>query len=77
MKKILLCSDGSAFAENTYRYGAWFATQLKAEEVDVLCVTDVRGQQAISKTNLSAVLALMLQRIARSPGGIGTRESEN
>ncbi|MEM7595445.1 MAG: hypothetical protein AAF383_28765 [Cyanobacteria bacterium P01_A01_bin.83] len=33
MKKILLCSDGSAFAENTYRYGAWFATNSKAESV--------------------------------------------
>ena len=53
MKKILLCSDGSTFAENTYRYGAWFATNLKAEEVDVLCVTDIRGQQAISNNNLS------------------------
>ena len=53
MKKILLCSDGSAFAENTYRYGAWFATRLKAEEVDVLCVTDIRAQQAISTSNLS------------------------
>ena len=63
MKKILLCSDGSAFAENTYRYGAWFATQLKAEAVDVLCVTDIRGQQAISTTNLS--------------GSIGFDASEN
>ena len=58
MKKILLCSDGSAFAENTYRYGAWFAKNLKAEEVDVLCVTDVRGQQAISKTNLSGSIGI-------------------
>lgn len=58
MKKILLCSDGSAFAENTYRYGAWFATNLKAEEVDVLCVTDVRGQQAISQQNLSGSIGI-------------------
>ena len=57
MKKILLCSDGSAFAENTYRYGAWFATQLKAEEVDVLCVTDIRAQQA-SKQNLSGSIGI-------------------
>ena len=63
MKKILLCSDGSAFAENIYRYGAWFATNLKAEEVDVLCVTDVRAQQAISIDNLS--------------GSIGFDASEN
>lgn len=58
MKKILLCSDGSAFAENTYRYGAWFATNLKAEEVDVLCVTDVRGQQAMSQQNLSGSIGI-------------------
>ncbi len=58
MKKILLCSDGSAFAANTYRYGAWFATRLKAEEVDVLCVTDTRGQQAVSTTNLSGSIGI-------------------
>ncbi|MEM8723607.1 MAG: universal stress protein [Cyanobacteria bacterium P01_G01_bin.39] len=57
MKKILLCSDGSAFAENTYRYGAWFANNLKAESVDVLCVTDVRGQQA-SQQNLSGSIGI-------------------
>ncbi len=58
MKKILLCSDGSAFAENTYRYGAWFAKGLKAEEVDVLCVSDLRAQQAISKQNLSGSIGI-------------------
>ena len=63
MKKILLCSDGSAFSENIYRYGAWFAKSLKAEEVDVLCVTDIRRQQAISSINLS--------------GSIGFDASEN
>jgi len=58
MKKILLCSDGSTFAENTYRYGAWFATKLNASEVDVLCVTDIRGQKAISKQNLSGSIGI-------------------
>lgn len=58
MKKILLCSDGSTFAENTYRYGAWFAKNLKAEEVDVLCVNDIRGQQATSKQNLSGSIGI-------------------
>jgi len=58
MKKILLCSDGSTFAENAYRYGAWFATNLKAEAVDVLCVTDIRGQQATSTTNLSGSIGI-------------------
>ena len=58
MKKILLCSDGSAFAENTYRYGAWFANRLEADTVDVLCVTDVRAQQAISQQNLSGSIGI-------------------
>lgn len=58
MKNILLCSDGSAFAENIYRYGAWFATKLRAEAVDVLCVTDIRGQQAISSQNLSGSIGI-------------------
>ena len=57
MKKILLCSDGSTFAENTYRYGAWFADRLKTEEVDVLCVSDIRGQQT-SKQNLSGSIGI-------------------
>ena len=56
MKKILLCSDGSTFAENTYRYGAWFAERLRAE-VDVLCVSDIRGQQT-SKQNLSGSIGI-------------------
>ena len=57
MKKILLCSDGSTFAENTYRYGAWFADRLKTEEVDVLCVSDIRAQQT-SKQNLSGSIGI-------------------
>ena len=55
--KILLCSDGSAFTENTYRYGAWLATNLEAE-VDVLCVSDLRPQQATSTTNLSGSIGI-------------------
>ena len=57
MKKILLCSDGSAFAENIYRYGAWFTTRLEAE-IDVLCVTDIRGQQAVQTENLSGAIGI-------------------
>ena len=55
--KILLCSDGSAFTENTYRYGAWLANNLEAE-VDVLCVSDLRPQQATSTTNLSGSIGI-------------------
>lgn len=57
MKKILLCTDGSAFAENMYRYGAWFANRLQAE-IDVLCVTDIRDQQAVQTGNLSGAIGI-------------------
>ncbi|BAU65938.1 hypothetical protein STA3757_33370 [Stanieria sp. NIES-3757] len=57
MNKILLCTDGSAFAENLYRYGAWFATRLEAE-IDVLCVSDIRTQQAVPTENLSGAIGI-------------------
>lgn len=57
MKKILVCTDGSPFAENSYHYAAWFATRLSAE-VDVLCVTDIRSQRAVSTANLSGSIGL-------------------
>ncbi|KKD39111.1 universal stress protein [Limnoraphis robusta Tam1] len=57
MKKILLCTDGSIFAENIYRYGAWLATGLGAE-VQVLSVTDIRSQQVASTGNLSGSIGL-------------------
>lgn len=58
MKKILVCTDGSSpFAENSYHYAAWFATRLSAE-VDVLCVTDIRSQRAVSTGNLSGSIGI-------------------
>ncbi len=57
MKKILLCTDGSAFAESIYRYGAWFATRLSAE-VRVLSVIDIRSQKMASNSNLSGAIGL-------------------
>jgi nucleotide-binding universal stress UspA family protein len=57
MKTILLCSDGSSFAENVYRYGAWFANQFQAQ-VKVLFVTDIRSQQVVSTGNLSGSIGL-------------------
>lgn len=57
MKTILLCTDGSSFAENIYRYGALFATQLQAK-INVLCVTDVRSQKVASTGNLSGSIGL-------------------
>ena len=57
INKILLCTDGSAFAENSYRYGAWLANRLEAE-VNVLCVTDIRSQQVVSTGNLSGSIGI-------------------
>lgn len=57
MKTILLCTDGSSFAENVYKYGAWFATQIKAQ-VNVLSVTDIRSQKVSSTGNLSGSIGL-------------------
>jgi len=52
MKHILLCTDGSLFAQESYHYAAWLAPGLDAC-VDVLYVTDVRSQKAIETGNLS------------------------
>lgn len=57
MKEILLCTDGSFYADKIYKYGAWIAKRLSAE-INVLSVTDIRTQQAISTGNLSGSLGL-------------------
>lgn len=60
MKPILICTDGSTFAETSYRYGADMANQLKAQEtaIDVLCVTDIRSQQVVSTGNFSGSIGI-------------------
>ncbi|MEQ8753657.1 MAG: universal stress protein [Coleofasciculus sp. G1-WW12-02] len=57
MKTILLCTDGSSFAENVYKYGAWFATKFNAQ-INVLFVTDIRSQKVASTGNLSGSIGL-------------------
>ncbi|MEO0395441.1 MAG: universal stress protein [Cyanobacteria bacterium P01_A01_bin.137] len=57
MKTILLCSDGSAFAEGIYRYGAWFARKFEAQ-AKVLFVTDIRSQKVVSTGNFSGSIGL-------------------
>lgn len=59
MKTILFCSDGSAFADSIYRYGAWFARQFQAQ-AKVLFVTDIR-QKVVSTGNLSGSIGLGVQ----------------
>lgn len=67
MKRILLCTDGSAFAQRSYQYAAWFAKRLGAS-IDVLHVTDVRGQARAASANLSGSIGvdasdLLLQKL--------------
>ncbi len=57
MKRILLCTDGSAFAQSSYPYAAWFAERLGAR-VDVLYVSDSRGQATAEASNLSGSIGL-------------------
>jgi nucleotide-binding universal stress UspA family protein len=57
MKRILLCTDGSAFAQSSYPYAAWFAKSMGAS-VDVLYVTDSRGQATAEASNLSGSIGL-------------------
>jgi nucleotide-binding universal stress UspA family protein len=57
MKRILLCTDGSAFAQSSYPYAAWFAQGMGAS-VDVLYVTDSRGQATAEASNLSGSIGL-------------------
>ena len=57
MKTILLCTDGSSFAESVYKYGAWFAIQLNAK-INVLFVTDIRSQKVTDTGNLSGSIGL-------------------
>lgn len=57
MKTILLCSDGSAFAEGIYQYGAWFARRFQAQ-AKVLFVNDIRAQKVVSTGNFSGSIGL-------------------
>lgn len=57
MKRILLCTDGSPFAQSSYHYGAWFADKLGAS-VDILYVSDDRGQAPDEATDLSGSIGL-------------------
>lgn len=61
MKRILVCTDGSIFSQSSYRYTAWLAHRLDAG-VDILHVTDIRSQKAVSTDNLSGTLGLDTSR---------------
>lgn len=57
MKRILLCTDGSLFSQNCYRYAAWLATRLRAK-VTAIYVTDARGKAAAEARNFSGSIGL-------------------
>lgn len=57
MKNLLLCTDGSVFAENSYPYAPWFADRLGGN-VKILYVTDIRAQKAVESVNLSGSIGL-------------------
>jgi nucleotide-binding universal stress UspA family protein len=55
--RILVCTDGSSFADSVYKYGAWFAGKLNSA-VDVLYVTDIRTQQSMGSANFSGAIGV-------------------
>ncbi len=57
MKNILLCTDGSDFAQQSYPYAAWVAQKLRGN-IQILYVTDVRAQKAVESVNLSGSIGL-------------------
>ncbi|MGY6529754.1 MAG: universal stress protein [Cyanobacterium sp.] len=57
MKNILLCTDGSSYGENSYKYTAWIGKRLGAQ-VNILSVTDNRAQSSASQGNWSGSLGL-------------------
>ena len=57
MKKILLCTDGSAFAQIGYQYVAWLAKK-QPIEIQILYVSDYRKEKAIKSHDLSGSLGI-------------------
>ena len=57
MKKILLCTDGSAYARVSYEYTAWLAQRLEFA-LEVLYVTDRRGEQAVQTPDFSGSIGI-------------------
>lgn len=61
MKRILLCTDGSIFAQSSYCHAAWLAPRLNAS-VEVLYATDIRSQKVASTGNLSGSIGIDASR---------------
>lgn len=57
MKKILLCTDGSAYSQVSYEYAAWLAQRINVT-IEVLYVTDKRGEQAAQTADFSGSIGI-------------------
>ena len=57
MKKILLCTDGSAYSQVSYEYAAWLAQQMEVA-IEVLYVTDSRGEQVAQTADFSGSIGI-------------------
>ena len=57
MKKILLCTDGSAYSQVSYKYAAWLAGRIKID-LEILYVTDSRGEQAAQTADFSGSIGI-------------------
>lgn len=57
MKKILLCTDGSLYAQVSYEYASWLARQIDLE-IEVLYVTDLRKEKALQTKDFSGSIGI-------------------
>lgn len=57
MKKILLCTDGSAYSQVSYEYTAWLAQRMEIE-IEVLYVSDRRKAQALQTPDYSGNIGI-------------------
>lgn len=57
MKKILLCTDGSLYAQVSYEYASQLAMRMDIE-IEVLYVTDLRKEKAVQTSDFSGSIGI-------------------
>ncbi|MEM7593172.1 MAG: universal stress protein [Cyanobacteria bacterium P01_A01_bin.83] len=57
MKKILLCTDGSAYSQVSYQYAAWIAQKTEID-LEILYVTNRRDEQAVQTNDFSGNIGI-------------------
>ena len=57
MRKILLCTDGSAYSQVSYEYAAWLAKKMDFA-IEVLYVTDRRAEKAVQNPDFSGNIGI-------------------